>query len=252
MDGDLPFAASDDADFIDSLGILHTLVLGLGDVETFLTNVAQLAAGALGDGASCGITARYDPSPITVATSDSRAALADEEQYGAGEGPCLQAMWTGQVVDVPDQNADRRWEVYRKAALEHGVKCSLSLPLIVNGASTGALNLYQFDTPNSIGDKERYRADVFASQAATALTLALRFGEQDRVSNQVAEALRSRSTIDQALGILMAQQQCDAPAAFALLRHHSQTTNQKLRDVAARVVEGATGHAPSTPTDFET
>lgn len=245
-------SGSDDAAFIDSLGLLHTLVLGLGDVQTFLTNVAELAADSLGAGASCGITARDDPSPMTVATSDGRAALADEDQYGAGEGPCLQAMATGQIVDVPDQAADRRWTVYRQAALDHGVRCSLSLPLIVNDASTGALNIYQYDAPHSFGDQERYRADVFASQAATALTLVLRVGEQDRLAGQVAEALRSRSTIDQALGILMAQQKCDAPTAFALLRHHSQCTNQKLHDVAARVVEGATGHSPSVPSDFET
>jgi hypothetical protein len=46
--------------------------------------------------------------------------------------------------------------------------------------------------------------------------------------------------------------QCDADTALALLRHHSQATNQKLRVVAARHVERATGHPASTPSDFAT
>ena len=56
--------------------------------------------------------------------------------------------------------------------------------------------------------------------------------------------------IDQALGVLMAQQRCDAQQAFALLRAASQRSNRKLRDVAAEVVGRFSGSPPAEPPRF--
>jgi AmiR/NasT family two-component response regulator len=57
--------------------------------------------------------------------------------------------------------------------------------------------------------------------------------------------------IDQALGILMAQQRCSADEAFALLRTHSQNNNRKLRDVAADLITRVTGQPPVLGRGFE-
>ena len=239
-----------DFEFHDALGALHSLVLSVAEVESFLGEVAVLAAAAVGDEVSCGITTRHDHTPVTSAASDRLAASVDEQQYGAGQGPCLEALATGLVVDVPDQESDRRWGPYRQAAIDLGVKCSLSLPLFVDGTSVGALNLYGFRAPHGFEGSGRQRAEVFAAQASTALTLALRFSDQEQRSRQLVEALHSRSVIDQALGILMVEQRCDAQTAFNLLRMRSQSANRKLRDVAIEVVERASGHPVSSPTPF--
>jgi AmiR/NasT family two-component response regulator len=50
------------------------------------------------------------------------------------------------------------------------------------------------------------------------------------------EALSSRSVIDQAIGIVMGQQRCDASTAFAVLRAASQSRNHKFRDIATGLV----------------
>ncbi|MCW2736031.1 GAF and ANTAR domain-containing protein [Nocardioides sp.] len=244
-------APRDPIAFHDALGELQSLVLSVPEVESFLDEVAGLAASAFGDHVACGITTRYDSHPVTTAASDDRAAIVDERQYGAGHGPCLEAMRTGLVVDVPDQEADQRWGAYRLAALGLGVRCSVSLPLIVDTESVGALNLYDFQRAGSFDGDARLRAEVFAAQASTALTLALRFNDQAERSRQLVEALYARSMIDQAVGILMAQQSCDARTAFTLLRARSQSANRKLRLVAADVIEHATGLPPSGPTPFE-
>lgn len=238
-------------DFHDALGALHSLVLGVAEVETFLEEVAGLAAAAVEAEVVCGITTRYNNHPVTSAASDLRAAIVDEQQYGAGQGPCLEALATGLVVDVPDQLADHRWGPYRDASVELGVKCSLSLPLFVDRSPVGALNLYGFQAPHSFGAPARRRAEVFAAQASTALTLALRFNDQRERSRQLVDALQSRSVIDQALGILMAEQKCDYQTAFDLLRRRSQSANVRLREVAAAVVVRGSGHPLSRPAPFE-
>lgn len=238
-------------EFHDTLGELHSLVLGVAEVETFLEEVARLAAAAFEADVACGITTRYDHNPVTAATSDRRAAIVDEEQYGAGDGPCVEAMSTGRIVDVPDQQTDHRWEPYGRAAVALGVKCSLSLPLFVGDKAVGALNLYGFRAPRTFGLAERHRAEVFVAQASTALTLALRFNDQQERARQLVEALHARSVIDQALGIIMVEQRCDAATAFDLLRRRSQSANRKLRHVAAELVERASGHAIADIAAFE-
>ena len=61
------------------------------------------------------------------------------------------------------------------------------------------------------------------------------------LGEQLQEALVSRAVIEQAKGILMAGTRCDAESAFEQLKRRSQRSNQKLRDVAAGIVQDATG-----------
>jgi len=55
-------------------------------------------------------------------------------------------------------------------------------------------------------------------------------------ASQLRHAMRTRPTIEQAKGILMADRKCTADEAFALLRRLSNETNVRLADVAAAVV----------------
>ena len=231
-------------DGASSLDNLHSLLLSAPTVEEFLAQLARLAARVVEPPASCGILTRYDGAPRTIATSDERAALIDQQQYSNGDGPCLESLRTGQVVEVEDQRTDDRWGGYQEGATALGVKCSLSLPLTVDGQTTGAMNLYGYDRPHAFSASEKQSALTFAAQASTALTLALRFARQSEVTEQLEAALASRSVIDQAIGVLMAQQRCDAGTAFTLLRKHSQNNNRKLRDVAAELITRVSGRPP--------
>ena len=233
------------------LSNLHSLLLGGPTVEDFLVQLARLAARVVEPPASCGITTRYGTRPHSIATSDERAALIDEQQYGNGDGPCLESLRTGRVVEVQDQRTDDRWGVYGEHAVRLGVLCSLSFPLVVEDRTTGAMNLYGYDRPNTFSEDDKQRAEVFAAQASTALTLALRFAQHNEVTEQLEAALESRTVIDQAIGVLMAQQRCDADTAFDLLRKHSQNNNRKLRDVAAGLIFQVTGRPPVQGKTFQ-
>jgi GAF domain-containing protein len=233
-----------DLDLVEAFVSLQSLVLTSNGVEDFLAEVTTVAAGLSGPFTSCGITARRDGRPVTVASSDDRALRIDQVQYDHREGPCLATLATGEVNDVADLTADDRWPGYRQEVLRAGLRCSLSLPLTAGGRTAGALNLYGFGEPGLFGPLTRRRADLFAAQASTALTLMIHQLRQSDVTRQLEHALDSRSVIDQALGIMMAQQHCTAEEAFTLLRLHSQNNNRKLRDVATELVERVTGRAP--------
>jgi GAF domain-containing protein len=128
---------------------------------------------------------------------------------------------------------------------------SLSLPLIVDGESLGALNLYS-GTPAAFAGPQRAQAEAFAAQCAAALTLSLRQVRQVQLQNQLAEAMVSSSVIDQAVGILMSQQRCNGATAFDLLRRASQNRNRKLRDIAAGVITNVSGEPPQPRPGFKT
>ncbi|WP_253905045.1 ANTAR domain-containing protein [Arthrobacter sp. H14] len=57
--------------------------------------------------------------------------------------------------------------------------------------------------------------------------------------------MKTRTTIDLAVGIIMGQSRCSQDEAFALLRSASSTRNIKLREVAAGIV-ASTGSPPAS------
>jgi GAF domain-containing protein len=230
-------------------GALVTLLVDSPQLDGFLDQVVRLAAEAVTPAAAGGITFDRDGSPVTVATSSALAAQVDELQYGADEGPCLDALRTGVVVQVDDLATESRWPGYAPFARTHGVVSSLSLPLRVGDRTVGALNLYA-DEPAAFAGAPRRHAEAFAHQCGAALTVALRQSDQAVLRRQLTEAMAARSVIDQALGILMAQQHCSAKRAFDLLRQASQHRNRKMRELAAEIVTKVSGSAPEPQEPF--
>jgi len=57
-------------------------------------------------------------------------------------------------------------------------------------------------------------------------------------------ALDNRPLIEHAVGMIMLLMPCTEDIAFAALRHVSQNTNRKLRDVAALITEAASAGRP--------
>jgi GAF domain-containing protein len=155
-------------------------------------------------------------------------------------------MHTSQRVEVPDMSVEERWGDYSAHALANGIQSVVSLPLVVDAVSIGALNLFG-PTRRAFTDPDVARASAFTAQAATALTILLRQSSRITLDDQLREALATRAVIDQALGILMGAQKITSSAAFEILRHASQTSNRKVSVIAAEIIETMTGHPPEPP-----
>jgi GAF domain-containing protein len=219
------------------------LLVQAPDLDALLTKLAHLAGEAVTPDAVCGITVRRDGRPFSPAVSDPLAAQVDQIQYVTDQGPCLDALRSGTVIVVDDLSQEQRWDQYRPSAVAYGVVSSLSLPLIVEGERLGALNLYS-TTGTAFAGPLREHAEVLAAQATDALTVTMRQIRQAQMQNQLAQAMVSSSIIDQAIGILMAEQRCTAATAFDLLRQASQNRNRKLRDIAGDLITRVSGAPP--------
>jgi hypothetical protein len=220
----------------DGLDVVQMLD-DFGDVSQFLGHIVRWAVEKTPGAEACGLTLDREGRGTTVEYSGELAARGDERQYELDDGPCLEAMRTGEVVAVVDMAAERRWGNYPQRALDAGVRSSLSLPLTVRDRGRGALNLYS-SRPHVFTDAEQRRAESWAAQASGALAVAWRMAEREEVVDHLNRGMVTRQVIGQAVGLLMAQRRCTSDEAFELLKGASQRSNLKVREVAQRMVDG--------------
>ena len=229
---------------------LQALLITLPVLQSYLGRVAWVAARVVDPPAWCGITSLHGGWPVTVCVSDERARLADQLQYDAGEGPCLAAMWSGAVVDVDDDEAARCWPRYHDHALEAGIHSTLSIPLQgVDRRSVGALNLYG-ERPNAFTAAELHRAEWCARDATRTVAHWLRKASEAEVFKRLEGAVITRTLVEEAIGILMAQHRWDAPKAFGRLRDQSGNDARRLHEVASDVIRDATRRPPVLQAPF--
>jgi AmiR/NasT family two-component response regulator len=79
-------------------------------------------------------------------------------------------------------------------------------------------------------------ASSFARHAAAVLANAVSIADAEATNHNLSQALATRQLIGQAMGIIMARENCSSDQAFAVLRAASQRTNRKLREIAADIV----------------
>ena len=196
----------------------------------------------------CAVTLLREKKAATVASSDPRAEALDEIQYTYGDGPCMTAARTHTVVHVPDVTADDRWPGYTGAAAAAGIASVLGVPFELGGEARAALNIYSDQTDKY--DEAAIEAIVHqVGLASSALRLAVRLAGHRDTEADLQAALASRTTIDLAVGIVMAQNRCPQQQAVQILKAASSHRNIKLRDLAAELV--ATVSQDPATTHFE-
>lgn len=224
---------------------LVRLVVTSDGLEDVLPYVATATAAAMPPGTSCSIAVELPDETPVVAGSDDVALTVGKIDCTHYEGPCVEARRTGRAVYVPDLVCEpRRWASALEA-LAHGIRGFLVIPVHGSAGAVGTLTLYA-DEPGAFDEPVRRRAQAIADGVGDVITLALRHTVQARLIDDLRGALDSRSVIDQAIGIVMAQNRCDRKAAFAVLRRASQNRNVKVRDIAADIIRSVTGEHPSS------
>jgi GAF domain-containing protein len=213
---------------MENVADLARIGLANRPIDEVLQEIAEVANLALGGAESTSITLIRGGRPFTAAHVGQLALDADELQYEQGHGPCMDAGRNGAVLLVRDMRSDDRWPDYAARVTGRGVGSSMSTPLPYQGATIGALNVYA-SAPAAFGSDDVAVAEEVASYIAVAR----------QVAEQMREAMESRSVIDMAKGMLMAQHSCSAEEAFTTLSRASQRSNRKLRDIARAMVDGA-------------
>lgn len=222
----------------DHLTELAEVLTGEEDIGRVLQrSVDQLTASVPGaDMAS--VTVLHGDVGETAASSSERVWAIDSDQYAEGDGPCLEAARTGEVVRVGVEEAVERWPEFARSARAAGVGSYLSSPLFIDEEFAGSLNLYS-EQPHGFSDFDVALLQLYITAACAAIVNNRRYTRARGLAENLGKALDSRALIDQAIGVIMARRGIGAQQAFGELARESQNSNIKLRDLAARVVEGA-------------
>ncbi|MBM2615850.1 GAF and ANTAR domain-containing protein [Actinoplanes sp. LDG1-06] len=226
------------ADSPGALAELGRIRLSEVPLDDVLLRVATVARDAVAGADEASVTLVGVRKAGSAAFTGELARSLDEWQYENEGGPCLEAAASTAVISVADTITDPRWPRYLRRASAAGARSQLAVGLPVQEAVTGALNLYAL-RPDAFDDHAVTVAQSFAGYAAVALANAQSYDSTATLARQMREAMAHRATIEQAKGIIMAEQHCSPEEAFARLSRLSQHANRKLREVAAALVEQA-------------
>jgi hypothetical protein len=140
-------------------------ISGDGSLEPsrILHRLLSVAASAVPGSEHAGITLiTGNGRPRTGAASDDLPAQVDRIQYQTGEGPCLQAAVTRNVVLANDLSSAPQWPAFAsRAVADTGVRSVLCYRLFLTEENHGALNFYAlkpdaFDE-SSVGHRSNLR-----------------------------------------------------------------------------------------------
>jgi GAF domain-containing protein len=189
------------------------------------------------DAAGAGIMLASEGSGLDfVAASDERVVEAEEHQAELETGACFEAYAINRLVVVEDLAQDDRWPEYSRRVTGLGLHSVLGIPMNAFGQTIGVINFYR-EPPSTWTDEDVNTAEIITAMGAGYILNANQLRAQHTLSEQLHAAIESRDVIGQAKGILMARGNIGADDAFELLRQRSQQHNQKLRQVAQRLID---------------
>jgi GAF domain-containing protein len=215
---------------------LSRVVLADRELGEVLTEITRIASRGIPGAESTSTTLVRNGRAFTAAYDGEMALRSEELQYERGYGPCIDAGLGGVVLRIDDTRTEQRWPDYVARVVDVGVRSSLSVPLPYQGGVLGALDVYSAEPGAFTSPESLVAALDVAETIAVAIANAEAHHELGEQARNLRVAMQSRAVIEQAKGVLMAQQRVDADQAFEILRAASQRANRKLRDIAEGVV----------------
>ena len=197
-----------------AITMLQDVLLSTAGVDDFLDGVAQAAP--------LSTSGRRPPPPSrSAATAARRWSRPATREPPSATRPSTRpttarasaSIDLGHIVHVPDLAHETRWPAWRAVTQRNGYASAAALPRSVRPGAHIALNLYATE-PNSWNEAAIAVADMYADEIARAVTLSLRTADQAELNADLRAALVSRAVIDQAIGVVMAENRCTADEAM--------------------------------------
>ena len=211
-------------------------------LEDVLARLVAQACAVLGTDHAAGVLAPEEDGPRLVVGSSPLVADLEQQPLPGERGPCVVTAEHGDTVEIDDlATAHDTGAGYRAAALAHGFRALLTVPLPIADVPVSALCLYHEEVRAWTREDVAAAGELAGLAAARIRDLRTLRGARE-LNAQLTTALESRVAIEQAKGVLAAQQGITTDAAFELLRRRARAAQRPLHDLAREVVDRGTGH----------
>lgn len=198
------------------------------DLDTTLRSLTRAAVEVLPGVDEATVTLRHRGGTLrSYASTAGFLEELDSWQFENSEGPCYDGVTNNAISVCGDLAHDPRYPTYGARAVASGIKSQAGLRLFESPGAVGGLNLYS-RSATALADVG-FLAELFAEHARSAVTYA-------REIDGLRDAVTTRQTIGQAVGILMERYDLRGDRAFAFLARLSSTRNVKLRRVAEEII----------------
>jgi hypothetical protein len=159
----------------------------------------------------------------------------DLAQYAEQDGPCIAACRDGLPHSIVIMSEEQAYPGFTRAAQEHGVRSSLSLPLALPSAA--ALNLYASSTNAFDAPRDRATAALLANCIGRFLPEPARVPRASPADTETA--LGQRRLISRARERLSQDSGISGAAAFERLVTRSRRERRSIFAVARAVLDDA-------------
>lgn len=219
------------AEFAQMMAAEHTPAAILERMADYVTELLPVHG--------VGVLLRSPDGGLDVATANTEAGqIVESLEAQLGEGPCSDALATGEQIIVADLAAVAdKYPRFVPRALDAGVRSIHGLPMTTRAETIGSIDVIALE-PLELTARQLAAAQLLADVTIAYVTGSRSFVEKSRLAEQLQFALDSRIVIEQAKGIISERHKIGVSEAFELLRRHARNNHLKLHDVSAHVVRG--------------
>jgi hypothetical protein len=174
----------------------------------------------------------------SVEASDAIIRSIDELQFDTRQGPCWDAVSTGEPVLEPDFRGGprRSWPRFVEGARVHDVGALFAVPVSLGSLRLGAIDLYNVDPVDLDAEDVRRLLVVGGVVGRRVLQRALE-ATPDAADEAAAQGRHSRHRIHQAAGFVIAQLGVSADDALLLLQARAYADGVGMAETAELVLE---------------
>lgn len=204
-------------------------------ISSYLREYATRAAGLMGGEVEASITMREHGLTLRGGSSAPDAARCDRAEAMTDDGPCIDAMTSGLIVNVPSVDGAHGWQAWREQTMREGFVKALALSAEVAPGIVIALNLYSRSSAS--WDEETVRAaGAYARLIASGVRLQLEFADLADAASAFYRTMADTAAVERAVGAITHMNDCTEAEARNLLRSAATTQNVDEREIAVTIL----------------
>lgn len=219
------------------------------DLQGFLDGVCAAAAEMM-----YRVTGTWTETVITLNRPKRSTLLAGNSPNASRLGDSVRLLCQGSGTDGPgggiqtfvvDSRAGFPWRGHKRDLPGAESGSVLGIALHLGAEASGGLG-FCAPSPGVFGDGVVAEAVTFADTASGAMLVALRVAAAEELATHLRAALESRTAIDVACGMIMAENRCSKDQAFDILCHASNHRNEKIAFIAQELITRTAGLTVTT------